>query len=250
MKPAGPPQNAASVILFRPVEDGSFEVFLGRPAPDGRTAGAAYTFPRRVVTREDSAEVTLRRSRGISRDEARKILGAELRPALALAHWVAGVRVLFEGLGVFLCVAQTGNPPPWGEPRKKLLARRRELLRGETSFGSILDTEGLFCDLSQLRYFSHWLETIEAPASAHVRYFLARLPAHQGPVEVVRSLEDGLWITPDRAFAAHQRRELPLTFSVFASLRTLADFDSWQSLCTEYGLDPLEPQSPYLLRNA
>lgn len=237
MRPASPAENATSVILFRPVKDGSFEVVLGRPAPGGGAVGGAYTFPRRVITKEDFAEVTLRRSWGVPRDEAQKILGAELRPALALAHWVAGVRALFEGLGFFLCVTETGNPSPWEERRANLLAKREELVRGEISFRSMLETERLFCDLSPLRYFSHWLETIDTSTPAHVRYFLARLPPHQDLLEVVRSFGDCRWITPDCALAEHQRSELPLTFPVFASLRALADFDSWQSLCTEYGLD-------------
>ncbi|MBI2360095.1 MAG: hypothetical protein HYV04_14570 [Deltaproteobacteria bacterium] len=237
MRPVRPEREAASVILLRQVEDGGFEVCLGRPAPGEEPACGPYTFPRRAVTKEDVAEITMRRSRGVSQSEAREILGAELRPSVALAHWIAGVRALFEELGVVLCVTETGNPPLWEKRRANLLARREGIVRGEISFRSSLETEGLVCDLRQLRYFSHWLESVDVSTPAQVRYFLARLPANQERLEAVRSFADCCWITADRALARHERRELPLTFAAFATIRTLADFDSWQSLCAAYGFD-------------
>jgi hypothetical protein len=43
-----------------------------------------------------------------------------------------------------------------------------------------------------------------------------------------------LWLTPDRAIQLFERGELPLIFPTFASLRTLADFETLESLFEEF----------------
>jgi hypothetical protein len=43
-----------------------------------------------------------------------------------------------------------------------------------------------------------------------------------------------LWLTPDRAIQLFERGELPLIFPTFASLRTLADFETMESLFDEF----------------
>jgi hypothetical protein len=43
-----------------------------------------------------------------------------------------------------------------------------------------------------------------------------------------------LWLTPDRAIQLFEHGELPLIFPTFASLRTLADFETLESLFAEF----------------
>jgi hypothetical protein len=43
-----------------------------------------------------------------------------------------------------------------------------------------------------------------------------------------------LWITPERAMQDYAKGNLPMIFPTYASLRTLADFESVESVLAEY----------------
>jgi hypothetical protein len=97
-----------------------------------------------------------------------------------------------------------------------------------------MERENLFCDAASLTYFSHWQTLAEFSPGFDTRFFLAAMPdnqtSHGLPYEIVHSL----WLAPDRALQLFNRGELPMTFPTFASLRTLADFDSVKSLFNEF----------------
>ncbi|MCH7762087.1 NUDIX hydrolase, partial [candidate division TA06 bacterium] len=103
------PKNAATVILVRPEVDGGFEVFITRRPPGMDFLGGMYVFPGGSVRKDDFSEAILKRCHGLSRKEAQETLGAHLSPELALGHWVAGIRELFEEVGIFLCVDKNGR---------------------------------------------------------------------------------------------------------------------------------------------
>lgn len=235
------PQCAARVVLFRPREDGGFDIYLTRRSPEN-----SYDFPGQDISKEDCREAILRRCRGLSRGQAQKRLGSELRTAIALGHWVAAIRALFEEVGVLFCVPEAGDPREITEREEQLATKRRELAAGKLGFRAFLESEGLLCDLTRVAYFSHWLEPVPSRGPAHTRYFLAQLPRNQAGVKVAPEFRERLWISPERALQEHSRRKLPITFSVFASIRTLADLESWRSLCVEYRLQPEgeDPREP------
>jgi 8-oxo-dGTP pyrophosphatase MutT (NUDIX family) len=230
------PKNAATVVLLRPRSSGGFEIFMTRRPDRMDFLGGVYVFPGGSVRKEDRAEGLLSRCVGLSREEARRILGAHLSPDLALGHWVAAIRELFEEVGVLLCVNDAGQPVELkGEGRKEKLAERRQrLIQGAITFQQLLEAEGLFCDARQLTYFSHWLTPEEFPTRYDARFFLAPLPPDQLPLESSQEVSHGLWVTPERALELCQSGSLPVIFPTFASLRTLADFDSLESLLAEY----------------
>ncbi len=229
MTSAREPRNAATVILLRAGENGGVEVFLTR-RPEGMDfLGGVYVFPGGTVTKEDCSERMLKRCNGISAIDARNILGAHLKPDLALGHWVAGIRELFEETGVLLCVTENGRPLELNE------AKRQRVVREQISFREWLESEGLRCDASRLFYFSHWLTPEEFAMRFDTRFFIALLPPGQIPLERSEEVAHGLWITPERAMQLYARGTLPMIFPTYASLRTLADFDSVESLFAEYG---------------
>ena len=47
---------------------------------------------------------------GLSENDAQRILGNKHNADLALGHWVAGIRELFEEVGVLLCETRSGAP--------------------------------------------------------------------------------------------------------------------------------------------
>lgn len=222
------PKNASTVILLRSEESGGLEVYLTRRPDKMDFLGGAYVFPGGSVRKEDYLEKTLKRCAGVTPQEARNIIGAHLKPEVALGHWIAGIRELFEEVGVLLAVT------PDGRSAKFSAEKRQRVVQKQISFGEMLESENLFCDGSGLRYFSHWLTPEEFAVRFDTRFFIAVLPPDQTPLEKSEEVAHALWITPERAMQLYDKGSLPMIFPTYASLRTLADFDSIESLLNEY----------------
>jgi 8-oxo-dGTP pyrophosphatase MutT (NUDIX family) len=223
-------RDAATVILLRPAQSGGLEVFLTRRPDRMDFLGGAYVFPGGTVRKEDCSEGILKRCAGISPLEARQALGAHLRPDTALGHWVAGIRELFEEVGVLLTMTSDGRSADVSNEK------RRRVVGKQISFCELLESENLFCDCGGLRYFSHWLTPEEFAIRFDTRFFIAVLPQSQVPLEKSEEVAHALWLTPERAMQLYEHGNLPMIFPTYASLRTLADFDSIESLLKEYGI--------------
>jgi 8-oxo-dGTP pyrophosphatase MutT (NUDIX family) len=224
------PKRAATVILLRPSEPRSFELLLIRRPKEMAFLGGMYAFPGGNVRKEDCAPGVIQRSHGLSPVDARKILGADFAPSVAISHWIAGIRELYEETGVLLARRADGNEPLVRPSR----AEREALIAKSLSFENLLKGRDLLCDLTQMTYFSRWETPRHLPIRFDTRFYLARFPEGQTVLANSSELEDFLWLSPDRALALLNRDELPMIFPTFASLRTLADFDSLESLFREY----------------
>lgn len=230
------PKHAATVILLRPRNDGGFEVFMTRRPSGMHFLGGTYVFPGGSVRKTDCSEKILGRCRGISSKQARDILGAHLSPELALGHWVAGIRELFEEVGILLCLEESGNPVDMTDEKLKarLAERRQALVARQSSFQELLGSEGLFCDAGALTYFSHWITPEEFPTRFDTRFYLAPLPSNQEPLSTSQEVTESMWVAPEHAIRLCQQDNFPVIFPTYASLRTLADFESLESLMAEY----------------
>ncbi|MBI2359379.1 MAG: hypothetical protein HYV04_10860 [Deltaproteobacteria bacterium] len=229
---SGPPRHAATVIVLRPDRHGHFEVFLTRRPHDMEFLGGYYVFPGGVVEKDDESPQMLRRCYGLSPRVAQRVVGARLSPKLAMAHWVAGIRELFEEVGILLCVTETGEPVDMkNEERKSRLYRKRKaLVAGAISFAELLESEGLFCDTGTPVYFSHRITPQERPVRFDTCFFLTPMPIDQTPLLASEEVAETRWLTPERALEEFRRGRLPLVPPTLAALETLSDFDSWRSL--------------------
>lgn len=225
---ATPPKNAATVILLRSGKSGALEVFLTRRPEKMDFLGGAYVFPGGTIRKEDRAEAMLKRCAAITPEGARDTLGAHLKPEIALGHWIAAIRELFEEVGVLLAVTPAGCAAGMSDEK------RRRLVRREISFRELLESENLLCDGGALRYFSHWLTPAEFAVRFDTRFFIAVLPPDQVPLERSEEVAHALWIPPERGMQLYDKGNLPMIFPTYASLRTLADFESVESLVKEY----------------
>jgi hypothetical protein len=61
------------------------------------------------------------------------------------------------------------------------------------------------------------------------------LPEGQIPLPTSLEVAHSLWLTPDRALKLFAEDHLPMIFPTFTSLRTLADFESLESVLREFG---------------
>jgi len=231
-----PPKRAATVILIRPEDNRGFEVFMTRRPAGMNFLGGMYLFPGGSVREEDCSENSLRRCFGLSRQQAQRILGGHLSPGFSLAHWVAGIRELFEEAGILLCVAEGGGPLDMRETARKerLYKKRKALIEKSMKFETMLESERLLCDAARLVYFSHWSTPEEFPIRFDTRFYLALLPADQSPLSASHEVAQSSWLAPERALELCQQGKLPVIFPTYASLRTLANFDSSEDLFAAY----------------
>jgi len=229
------PRQAATVILLRRAEANGFEVFLTR-RPDGMPfLGGMYCYPGGSVTREDFSAAMIQRCAGLPGEAARRIVGAEFSPREATGFWVAAIRELFEEVGVLLAVTASGAPFTINHLEANRLADlHRALLEKSLTFPALFEIQELYCDLASLAYFSHWQTPAQIAMRFDTRFFVAALPDDQAPLESSYEVAHSLWLTPEQAMDRHERGELPMIFPTFASLRTLADFDTLENVLKEY----------------
>jgi 8-oxo-dGTP pyrophosphatase MutT (NUDIX family) len=232
------PRFASTVVLLRPDESGSFEILLTRRPPEMRFLGGFYVFPGGTVHKEDYSARILERCRGLSGSDAQKILGKRHDSKLALGHWTAAIRELFEEVGVLLCESGSGAPIDLRDETTKetFEINRRAIVREELDFGEFLESEGLYCDLSRMIYFFHRVTPEVYSMRFDTRFYLAVLPAHQMPLARSEEVTHSLWIKPAAALAQVDRYDFPILPPTTTVLEDLAEIHSWGDLCARYRL--------------
>jgi len=225
---------AATVILLRPLESSGFQVFLTRRPEGMRFLGGMYCFPGGGVSKEDCLPRMMARCAGVTPQQARIIIGAQFRPQAALGFWTAAIRELFEEVGILLTVGDPGTSASIeAMPTHRLAEKHGALISKSLAFAELLESENLYCDASALVHFSHWQTPAQNSLRFDTHFFLAGLPPAQTPLPSSYEVIHSLWVTPDRAIQLFERGELPLIFPTFASLRTLADFETLESVFQE-----------------
>ncbi len=236
MTSAPKPRQAATVILLRRAVPTGFEVFLTRRAENMPFLGGMYCFPGGGVGKEDVSPEMIERCSGLRPAQARQLIGAHLRPSEALGFWIAALRELFEEIGILLAVAPSGARLVLSAAQDTRLEKKHAALVDKSlGFRSLLESENLRCDLAALAYFSHWQTPARNAVRFDTRFFLAALSKEQTALATSYEVAHSLWLTPDRAIQLFERGELPLIFPTFASLRTLANFDTLESVFEEFG---------------
>jgi 8-oxo-dGTP pyrophosphatase MutT (NUDIX family) len=232
------PRDASTVVLTRPAADGGFEILLTRRPPEMRFLGGFYVFPGGTIHRNDYSPEMLARCRGLSGAQAQKILDSRHEPDEALGHWVAVMRELFEEVGILLCVTETGDDIDLsdGQWKQQIEPKRRAIVNKQLDFRSFLESESLYCDLSRVAYFDHWVTPDIYSMRFDTRFYVAALPANQIPLERSEEVTDSLWIKPEAALARIHRRDFPILPPTTTVLQNLARLGSWQRLRAEFKL--------------
>ncbi len=226
------PKPAASVILLRPAQPRGFEVLLTRRPAAMAVLGGLYCFPGGPLGDEDCSDLMLARSRELTPEEARAIVGAYFAPRKALGLWLAAIRELFEEVGILLATRTAGETILFDKTRMTEI--HSALLAKTVSFQMVVEKDNLLCDTARLAYFSHWQTPADVATRFDTHFFVAALPEDQTPLATSIEVTHSLWASPDRALQLFGKAELPMIFSTFASLRTLADFDSLDRVLKEF----------------
>jgi 8-oxo-dGTP pyrophosphatase MutT (NUDIX family) len=194
--------------------------------------GGMYCFPGGTLREEDCSDGMLARSRGLTPNDARAIVGAHFEPRRALGLWLAAIRELFEEVGILLATKTAGERTRFDKIR--MIELHSALLAKKLRFQTVLEKDNLLCDTSRLAYFSHWQTPADVATRFDTYFFIAGLPEDQTPLATSDEVDHSLWLTPDRALQLSSKGELPMIFPTFASLRTLADFDSLGRVLKEF----------------
>ena len=96
------------MILLRRAERKGFEVFLTRRPDSMPFLSGMCCYPGGTVRKDDCSAAMIGRCLGLTRERARTIVDAQFSPEQAIGIWVAGVRELFEEVGVLLAVDESG----------------------------------------------------------------------------------------------------------------------------------------------
>jgi 8-oxo-dGTP pyrophosphatase MutT (NUDIX family) len=226
-------------VLLRSDEDGDgFEILLTRRPPEMRFLGGFYVFPGGAVHKDDYSAKALERCRGLSAKDAQTILGQRHEPELALGHWIAGIRELFEEVGVLLCESKSGGAIEMLDEmtKAKFESQRQAIVRGKLGFGEFLESEELWCDLSRVIYFFHRVTPEFYPIRFDTRFYLAPLPVHQTPLPRSEEVTHSLWIKPAEALLEVYHNDFPILPPTTTVLESLAEINSWNELCSRFGI--------------
>jgi 8-oxo-dGTP pyrophosphatase MutT (NUDIX family) len=232
------PRPAATVVLVRPDEKGGFVILLTRRPQEMRFLGGFYVFPGGTVHRDDYSPRTLQRCRALTGADAQRILGSSHPPDEALGHWAAVVRELFEEVGVLLCVNESGDDLHLKdeEAKRHIEGKRKAIVKKEIDFGSFLVSENLFCDLSRVVYFDHWITPEIYSMRFDTRFYIAVLPPNQKPLARSEEVTHSLWISAGAALARMDRRDFPILPPTTIVLERLARLSTWDQLRAEFEL--------------
>ena len=232
------PRYASTIVLLRPGDDGGFEVLLTRRPAEMRFLGGYYVFPGGTVHQNDYSQSMLTRCRGLDGAEARRLLGGAHAPDLALGHWVAVVRELFEEVGILLWVAESGDAVDLRDDavQKRIELKRRAVVQRKSGFAAFLASENFLCDLSRAVYLDHWVTPEIFSMRFDTRFYIAALPAHQTSLASSEEVTHSVWIEPAAALAQIHRRDFPILPPTTIVLERLARIDSWQQLRDRYSL--------------
>src|SRR5512139_175895 len=130
-------KKATTVILLREEVQG-FKVYLLKRSEKSSFMPGNFVYPGGMVDPEDGQPAIYGLCKGVSPEEAHRILGCSVPPAEGLSYWVAGIRELFEEAGVLLGYDQKGNLLSLENPVHRELMER---YRGPVQNGNVTMTK-------------------------------------------------------------------------------------------------------------
>ena len=246
------PKKAATVIILREKRPDGFEVFLLRRHEKSSFMGGNYVYPGGRVDRGDGTLKIDPLCRGITPEETHQIFGEPIPPEESFAHWIAGIRELFEESGVLLAYDQKGNlfHPKDNMERRRFSNYRALIQKRELTLYQLAQDERLLLALDQLHYYAHWITPGARSIRFDTRFFLARHPRGQEASHDRMETIAGLWLTPQQALAENLEGEVVLSPPTLKTLEDLSRFKSIGDLLDSLKKASIRPILPILTKIA
>jgi len=228
------PKKAATVILLRDNGPYGFEVFLLQRHEKSSFMGGNFVYPGGRVDEEDGSLEIRSSSKGITSEEAQRILGGTVSPEEGLAYWIAAIRELFEEAGVLLAYDQKGNLLPLKDrgEQEKFSNYRGLLQQAGIGIAELAKKENLSFALDQLRYYAHWITPEARSERFDTYFFLARYPSGQEATHDQKETTAGIWIAPREALDDNLRGGAVLSPPTLKTLEDLSRFKTIDEIFT------------------
>lgn len=212
---------AATVILARDAHAG-LEILMLQRTTEVAFAKGMHVFPGGALDADDHSEELAELCAGLDDATASAMLGLEKG---GLAFWIAAIRECFEEAGLLLGYETENQLYQFDQAQADYLAALRgDFTQAKLSFIDILKKLQLRAATDQIHYFSHWLTQAGRPRRYDTRFFVARAPHNQIPIEDNSETIAHLWVRPQDAIEMGKVGELNLMFPTIKTLETLARF--------------------------
>jgi 8-oxo-dGTP pyrophosphatase MutT (NUDIX family) len=246
------PQKAATVILLREKKPEGFEVFLLKRHEKSSFMGGNFVYPGGRVDREDGSMELCSYSRGTTFEDAHRILGRTLSPEESFAHWIAGIRELFEEAGILLAYHHTGNPFEYKneEYRQRVIDYRDQLQMGKTTICRIAKEANILLAIDQLYYYAHWITPEARPERFDTRFFLARHPEGQEASYDRKETIEGIWMVPRKALEENSKGKMALSPPTLKTLEDLSRYETIEEVFNSLIEKDIKPILPILTKTS
>ncbi len=244
------PKRAATVILLKDKEAEGFEVLLLKRHEKSSFMGGNFVYPGGRVDPEDGSSEICPYSKGITSEEARRILGGTVSSEEAFAYWIAAIRELFEEAGVLLAYDQKGNLLRLRnrDEQEKFSNYRALLQRAEIGIYEIAKKENLSFALDQLRYYAHWITPEARSERFDTYFFLARYPSGQEATHDQKETTAGVWIAPREALEKNLGGGAILSPPTLKTLEDLSRFETIDEIFTSLRSAQIQTILPVLTK--
>lgn len=242
------PKKAATAILLRDCASEGIEVFLLKRHEKSSFMGGNFVYPGGKVDREDGSMELCSYSRGMTIQDAHRIFGKTLSPEESFAHWIAGIRELFEEAGVLLAYDHKGNPFKYKneEDRLRFIDYRDQLHTGRVDICHIAKESNILLALDQLHYYAHWITPEARFERFDTRFFLARHPLAQEACYDQKETVEGIWLSPRRALEDNINRKIALSPPTLKTLEDLSPLKTIDDVFTSLKMNVIRPILPIL----
>ena len=230
------PLPATTIILLRSIgnDTKNIEVLMTKRQNYLKFLGGYYVFPGGKVEEQDYSDVNLSRVKGISQKDARKILkiknNNDDKISLEfnyLGYWTAGIRELFEEIGILLATNKFNDPIPF-QSVEKFKDYRFKIINNEITMYEMMVKEDLYYSAEMLTYYNRFITPKFSPKRFDTRFFICKFPGEQIKIDPYeKEISELIWIKPNDALNRIQKKDpnFKLIFPQIASLKDLEYFD-------------------------
>jgi 8-oxo-dGTP pyrophosphatase MutT (NUDIX family) len=244
------PKKATTVILLKDIKPSGFEVFLLKRHEKSSFMGGNFVYPGGRVDREDGSLELCSFSKGMTFEEAQNIFGGTISPEESFAHWIAGVRELFEEAGILFAYDRKGNlfQIKSREEQEKFSDYRIQLQKGKLTICQMIQEEKLLLALDQIRYYAYWITPEARSERFDTRFFLARYPSGQEASHDQKETTAGVWLTPQKALEENLKAQVMLSPPTLKTLEDLSRFKTIDELFNSQKKKDIRPILPILTK--
>jgi 8-oxo-dGTP pyrophosphatase MutT (NUDIX family) len=216
--PAGPPRDAATVVLLRGGA-GGLEVLMVRRSKGSSFMADAFVFPGGRADATDESSHPLRGEEAVAADPRLPAIAADASRAVTLC--VAAARELFEEAGVLLAVDEAGRE---ADTTTSWAAEGRNAVhQGTRGFRELLAEQELSLAIDELTFFARWITPATEPKRFDARFYVARMPLRQEASHLPGELTELRWGTPRAILADYARGAIKLPPPTIWHLTDLAE---------------------------